>query len=151
MARLAVERLQNASYRILSDAEFASACTGSRYVTTGRSVANLADSIRESSGPAEASDRLEEITAAHDGILASLGHVLHAVADVYDRLGGPADRHIADRMRYLAAHRLGPVEAELLHARAELADRSAPAPRTGPTSPPARPPTPPSTASGRPR
>ncbi|MFE6457783.1 hypothetical protein ACFVP0_10020 [Streptomyces cinereoruber] len=75
------------------------------------------------------------------------------MADVYDRLGGPADRRIANRMRYLAAHRLGPVEAELLHARAELADRSAPVPRTGPASPPARSPTAPpsSTASGRTR
>ncbi|MEV0988798.1 hypothetical protein [Streptomyces sp. NPDC049949] len=99
------------------------------------------------------SDRLEEVTAAHDGILASLDQLLHSLAAVYDGLGGPADRHIAARMHYLAEHRLGPITADLLHTRAELADRTtATSARPGTALPAAAPPaSPATTASGRTR
>ncbi|MDT9685037.1 hypothetical protein RND61_23685 [Streptomyces sp. TRM76323] len=150
VTRLAVERLQGAGYGVVADAEFASPLLGFQYVTTGRSIANLAVRVREASSAAEASDLLEEVTAAHDGILAFLDQMLHALADVYDRLGGPADRHSAARMRYLAAHRLGTISADLLHTRAELADRSAQPSRSGPAGPvPAPPAAPAPTASGR--
>ncbi|MGW6986846.1 hypothetical protein [Streptomyces sp. NPDC054946] len=131
VAQLAVARLQAAGYRVEADAECATETTQDRYVTDGRSIANLAAAIREAASPAEVSDRLEEVTAAHDGILASLDQLLHSLAAVYDGLGGPADRHVADRMRYLAEHRLGPITADLLHTRAELADRTTAPARPG--------------------
>ncbi|MEU9939088.1 hypothetical protein [Streptomyces lavendulae] len=149
VAQLAVARLQAAGYRVHTDTESATLTTQDRYVTTGRSITNLAHAIREASSPAEVSAQLEEVTAAHDGILASLEHLLHSLAAVYDGLGGPADRHIAARMRYLAEHRLGPITADLLHARAELADRSASRSLPGTPLPPAPPLAPTPTASGR--
>lgn len=152
VAKLAVARLQAAGYRVQADPQFATSTTDPRYVTTGRSIANLAESIREAGSPAEVSDRLEEVTAAHDGILASLGQLLHSLASVYDGLGGPADRHVAARMRYLAEHRLGPITADLLHTRAELADRTTAPARPGTALPAAAlPASPASTASGRTR
>ncbi|MFB6509038.1 hypothetical protein [Streptomyces virginiae] len=147
VAQLAVARLQAAGYRVEADAEYAIETTQDRYVTDGRSIANLAATIRDAAGPAEVSDRLEEVTAAHDGVLAALDQLLHSLAAVYDGLGGPADRHIAARMRYLAEHRLGPITADLLHTRAELADRSTAPARPGTSLPAAPAPT----ASGRTR
>ncbi|MFB7171893.1 hypothetical protein ACFCYM_13835 [Streptomyces sp. NPDC056254] len=95
------------------------------------------------------SDRLEVVTAAHDGILASLDQLLHSLAAVYDGLGGPTDRHIAARMRYLAEHRLGPITADLLHTREELADRTTATARPGTSLPAAASAAPTPTASGR--
>ncbi|MFI5671987.1 hypothetical protein [Streptomyces sp. NPDC051704] len=121
-------------------------------MTDGLSIANLAAAIREAASPAEVSDRLEEVTAAHDGILASLDQLLHSLAAVYDGLGGPADRHVAARMRYLAEHHLGPITADLLHTRAELADRTTAPARPGASLPAAVPLAAPApTASGRTR
>ncbi|MFD5877510.1 hypothetical protein [Streptomyces yangpuensis] len=153
VAQLAVARLQAAGYQVEADAECATPTTQDRYVTDGRSIANLAAAIRDAASPAEVSDRLEEVTAAHDGILAALDQLLHSLAAVYDGLGGPADRHVAARMRYLAEHRLGPITADLLHTRAELADRTtATSARPGPALPAAAPPASPAhTASGRTR
>ncbi|MET9958147.1 hypothetical protein ABZ128_03515 [Streptomyces sp. NPDC006326] len=151
VAQLAVARLQAAGYRVEADAECATETTQDRYVTDGRSIANLAAAIREAASPAEVSDRLEEVTAAHDGILASLDELLHSLAAVYDGLGGPADRHVAARMRYLAEYRLGPIAADLLHTRAELADRTTAPARPGTALPAALPTAPASTASGRTR
>ncbi|MFI8320396.1 MULTISPECIES: hypothetical protein [Streptomyces] len=151
VGQLAVARLQAAGYRVEADAEYATETTQDRYVTDGRSIANLAAAIRDAASPAEVSDRLEEVTAAHDGILAALDQLLHSLAAVYDGLGGPADRHIAARMRYLAEHRLGPIAADLLHTRAELADRSTAPARPGTSLPAAPPAAPAPTASGRTR
>ncbi|MFI1148281.1 hypothetical protein [Streptomyces sp. NPDC020817] len=149
VAQLAVARLQAAGYRVEADAEYATETTQDRYVTDGRSIANLAAAIRDAASPAEVSDRLEEVTAAHDGILAALDQLLRSLAAVYDGLGGPADRHIAARMRYLAEHRLGPITADLLHTRAELADRSTAPARPGTSLPAAPSAAPAPTASGR--
>ncbi|MFB6477458.1 hypothetical protein ACFCXF_03235 [Streptomyces virginiae] len=151
VAQLAVARLQAARYRVEADAEYATETTQDRYVTDGRSIANLAAAIRDAASPAEVSDRLEEVTAAHDGILAALEQLLHSLAAVYDGLGGPADRHIAARMRFLAEHRLGPITTDLLHTRAELADRSTAPARPGTSLPAAPPAAPAPTASGRTR
>ncbi|MFG2981388.1 hypothetical protein ACGFYQ_09020 [Streptomyces sp. NPDC048258] len=152
VAQLAVARLQAAGYRVEADAECATESTQDRYVTDGRSIANLAAAIRDAASPAEVSDRLEEVTAAHDGILASLDQLLHSLAAVYDGLGGPADLHIAARMRYLAEHHLGPITADLLHTRAELADRTTAPARPGTSLPAAVPLAAPApTASGRTR
>ncbi|MFB7257898.1 hypothetical protein [Streptomyces nojiriensis] len=151
VAQLAVARVRAAGYRVEADPECATPTTQDRYVTAGRSIANLAAAIREATSPAEVSDRLEEVTAAHDGILASLDQLLHSLAAFYDSLGGPADRHIADRMRYLAEHRLGPITADLLHTRTELADRTTAPARPGTSLPAAAPAAPAATASGRTR
>ncbi|MEU6395447.1 hypothetical protein ABZ867_00415 [Streptomyces cinnamoneus] len=152
VAQLAVARLQAAGYRVEADAECATETTQDRYMTDGRSNANLAAAIGEAASPAEVSDRLEEVTAARDGILASLDQLLHSLAAVYDGLGGPADRHIAARMRYLAEHRLGPITADLLHTHAELADRTTAPARPGTSLPAAVPLAAPApTASGRTR
>ncbi|MFD8631713.1 hypothetical protein [Streptomyces sp. NPDC059533] len=151
VAQLAVARLRAAGYRVEADAECATPTTQDRYVTDGRSIANLAAAIREATSPAEVSDRLEEVTAAHDGILASLDQLLHSLAAFYDGLGGPADQHIANRMRYLAEHRLGPITADLLHTRTELADRTTAPARPGTSLPAAAPAAPAATASGRTR
>ncbi|WP_125539643.1 hypothetical protein [Streptomyces sp. WAC05950] len=62
-----------------------------------------------------------------------------------------ADRHVAAHMRYLAEHRLGPIAADLLHTRAELADRSTAQARPGTSLPAAPPAAPVPTASGRTR
>ncbi|WP_051805281.1 hypothetical protein [Streptomyces sp. NRRL F-2747] len=151
VAQLAVARLQAAGYRVEADAEYATETTQDPYVTDGRSIANLAAAIRDAASPAEVSDRLEEVTAAHDGVLAALDQLVRSLAAVYDGLGGPADRHIAARMRYLAEHRLGPITADLLHTRAELADRSTAPARPGTSLPAAPSAAPAPTASGRTR
>ncbi|MFG2115534.1 hypothetical protein ACGFRB_23390 [Streptomyces sp. NPDC048718] len=150
-AQRAVARLQAAGYQVLADEEFATPCTEDRYVTTGRSIENLAERIRQTPTAAEVSELLDEVTAAHDGILASLGNLLHALADVYERLEGPSEWPFAERMHYLADWRLGPVAADLLRVRADLADRGAPPGRRGPHAPPHAPPVPTSAASGRTR
>ncbi|BAU88006.1 hypothetical protein SLA_7140 [Streptomyces laurentii] len=151
VAQRAVARLQAAGYQVLADEEFATPCTEDRYVTTGRSIENLAERIRQTPTAGEVSELLDEVTATHDGILASLGNLLHALADVYKRLDGPSEWPVAERMHYLADWRLGPVAEDLLRVRADLADRGAPPGRRGPYAPPPAPPAPTSAASGRTR
>ncbi|MGW7303986.1 hypothetical protein ACWGI1_00220 [Streptomyces sp. NPDC054835] len=150
VARVAVARLQAAGYRVLADEEFAWDGTEARYVTTGRAIENLAGRIREAASVDELDYELGELTATHDGILASLGLVLHAVADAYDRFSGPADPRWGARLRSSSEHELRLIAAELRSVRTNLADRSAPPGRRGPHLPPPAPPAPPtSTASGR--
>ncbi|GAA3903965.1 hypothetical protein GCM10022244_12670 [Streptomyces gulbargensis] len=152
VARVAVARLQAAGYRVLADAEFAWDGTEARYVTTGREIENLADRIREATSVDELTYELAELTATHDGIVASLGHVLHALADVYDRLSGPTDPRWGTQLRSSAVHELRLLAAQLQSVRTNLADRSALPDRRGPHAPPPAPPTPSSsTASGRTR
>ncbi|MET9373994.1 hypothetical protein ABZX98_07570 [Streptomyces sp. NPDC002992] len=152
VARVAVARLQAAGYRVLADAEFAWDGTEARYVTTGRAIENLAGRIRESTSVDELTYELAELTATHDGVVASLGHVLHALADVYDRLSGPTDPRWGIQLRSLAEHELRLLAAQLQSVRTNLADRSAPPDRRGPHAPPPAPPAPSSsTASGRTR
>ncbi|MFF7438971.1 hypothetical protein [Streptomyces sp. NPDC008122] len=152
VARVAVARLQAAGYRVLADAEFAWDGTETRYVTTGREIENLAGRIREAASVDDLTYELAELTATHDGILASLGHVLHALADVYDRLSGPTDPRWGARLRSSAEHELRLLAAQLQSVRNNLADRSAPPGRRGPRIPPPALPAPStSTASGRTR
>ncbi|MFJ7779304.1 hypothetical protein [Streptomyces yangpuensis] len=94
---------------------------------------------------------MSEVTTAHDGTLASLDQLLHSLAAFYGGLGGPADVHLVARMRYLAEHRLGPIAADLLHTRAELADRTTAPARPGTSLPATAPTAPAATASGRTR
>lgn len=152
VVRVAVARLQAAGYQVLADAEFAWDGTEARYVTTGREIENLAGRIREAASVDELVHELAELTATHDGILASLGLVLHALADAYDRFSGPTHPRWGARLRSEAEHELRLLATELRSVRANLADRSAPPGRRGPHVPPPAPPAPPtSTAFGRTR
>ncbi|GAA3087245.1 hypothetical protein GCM10017562_66880 [Streptomyces roseofulvus] len=149
VARMAVARLQAAGYRVLASPEFAWEGTEARYVTTGRAIENLADRIREAASVDDLTFELAELTATRDGIVASLGLVLHALADAYDRFSGPADPRWGARLRSEADHELRLIETELRSVRATLADRATLPGRRGPQPPPPAPPT--STAFGRTR
>ncbi|MFF4168968.1 hypothetical protein [Streptomyces sp. NPDC001744] len=149
VARTAVARLQAAGYRVLASPEFAWEGTEARYVTTGRAIENLAGRIREAASVDDLTFELAELTATHDGIVASLGLVLHALADAYDRFSRPSDPRWGSRLRSEADHELQLLATELRSVRATLADRATPPGRRGPHPPPPAPPT--STAFGRTR
>lgn len=91
----------------------------------GGSVAHLAERVREATTTDEAAAALAELTAPKEGVLDGLVKVLEALADFHDDLGGPADPHVAARLRYLADEYLGVVHSDLLFTRTALANQHA--------------------------
>ncbi|MET9507664.1 hypothetical protein ABZX62_04145 [Streptomyces flavidovirens] len=128
LATEAVARLRSAGYHVDCDEGFETEARPTRYLPLGTSVAHLAERIREATTTDEAADALTELTAAHDGILTALSHVVTAAAEFHDGLGGAADPHIARRLRYLADEHLHTIRTDLAETRNALVDRHAPHP-----------------------
>lgn len=124
----AVARLRAAGYHVDCDENFDTDYRPASYLPLGSSVAHIAERIRQATTTEEAADALTELTAAHDGILATLEEVLTATADFHDGLGQAADPYIARRLRYLADEHLHVIRTDLAHTRKALADRHAPHP-----------------------
>ncbi|MFE7116137.1 hypothetical protein ACFU99_12030 [Streptomyces sp. NPDC057654] len=123
LATGAVARLRSAGYRVVCDQDFDTDARPTSYPPPGAVVASLAERLRAAATTDEAAEALTEVTAAHDGVLAALGDVLAATAAFHEGLGGPADPHLARRLRYLAAEYLHLIHADLGDVRDALADR----------------------------
>ncbi|MFI1013112.1 hypothetical protein [Streptomyces sp. NPDC020965] len=123
LAIRAVARLRSAGHPLQCDEDFDTEARLVRDLPLGAQVANLADGIRAATTSDEVADILAEVTAAYDGVLAGLADVIAATADFHQDLGGPADAPMAERLRYLAAHGLSAVAADLRGIRTDLADR----------------------------
>ncbi|MFC9131387.1 hypothetical protein ACFT4A_31740 [Streptomyces sp. NPDC057099] len=128
LATDAVARLRGAGYHVDCDTDFDTDAHPASYLPLGASVTHLAERIREATTTDEAAERLTELTATHDGILAALDEVLTATADFHDGLGQAADPYIARRLRYLADEHLRVIRTDLSETRNQLADRHAPHP-----------------------
>ncbi|MGW5679697.1 hypothetical protein ACWEV4_32255 [Streptomyces sp. NPDC003860] len=124
-----VAQLRAAGCPLQCDPDFETEAREAHYLPLGAQVANLADDIRSATTSDEVADVLAEVTAAYDGLLAGLFEVLTATADFHQDLGGPVDGPMAERLRYLAIHRLEVVAADLRSIRADLANRRQSHPR----------------------
>ncbi|MFF4767440.1 hypothetical protein ACFY1V_13085 [Streptomyces sp. NPDC001255] len=125
LATEAVARLKSALFPVIHDRAFQTERLPLPRPTAGGSVAHLAEHIREATTTDEAAAAIAELTAPGDGVLDGLAEVLEALADFHDGLGGPADPHVATRLRYLAGEYLGAVHSDLLFTRTALADQHA--------------------------
>ncbi|MFI2204619.1 hypothetical protein ACH47Z_28305 [Streptomyces sp. NPDC020192] len=123
LAIRAVARLRAVSYRVDTDGAFDTETREAHYLPLGSQVAHLAERIREATTSDEVADALTELTAAHDGVLIALGEVLAATAAFYQDLGQDPDPYTAQRLQYLAEHRLGVIRSDLSLMRNDLADR----------------------------
>ncbi|MFF0740605.1 hypothetical protein ACFYVL_09400 [Streptomyces sp. NPDC004111] len=128
LAAQAVARVRTAGYSVDCDDAFDSDRRLPRYPSLGGQVAQLAESLDAATTTEDAAEVLTELTAPHDGILAGLHAVLTATAVFHEGLGAPVDKHIADRLRYLAEEGLAVIRSDLAHTRNDLADRHAPHP-----------------------
>ncbi|AJC55071.1 hypothetical protein GZL_02480 [Streptomyces sp. 769] len=129
LATRAVARLRTVRCHVDCDPDFDTQLSEPHYLSLGASVAHLAERIREATTTDEVADALTELTAAHDGVLAALDDVLAATAEFCQDLGQSADPATAQRLRYLAEHRLNVIRSDLSHLRDELADRHEPHPQ----------------------
>ncbi|MFE9407437.1 hypothetical protein ACFYN0_01335 [Streptomyces sp. NPDC006704] len=123
LATRAVARLRAVGYRVETDDAFDTATREPHYLPLGAQVAHLAQRIRDASTTDEVADALTELTASHDGVLIALGEVFAATAEFHQGLGQPADAPTAERLRYLAEHRLGVLHSDLAQIRNDLTDR----------------------------
>ncbi|WP_129287500.1 hypothetical protein [Streptomyces sp. GZWMJZ-114] len=119
----AVARLRSGLVPVGCDPDFETERRPPHYPTLGGSVAHLAERITEATTTEEAAEVVVELTAPEDGVLDGLAETLEALAAFHDDLGGPADTHVAARLRYLVDDHLRAIRTDLLYTRTALADQ----------------------------
>ncbi|MFD4557548.1 hypothetical protein ACFWP5_25045 [Streptomyces sp. NPDC058469] len=95
----------------------------------GDRLGHLAQSIQASTHTSEVVASLSELTAPADGVLQRVVEILDTTAEWWEGFGDTADRHYADRLRYLA-EQLDSYAIEVRAIRGDLADRHTARPDT---------------------
>ncbi len=104
--------------------------SGAREMGLGDRIGYLGESVAAAGHTRDAVDALSELTAPGDGVLQRVGEVLNETADWWAELGGPADPHYANRLRYIT-EQLDGYAREIRAMRGDLADRHAAHPHRG--------------------
>lgn len=91
-------------------------------LSLGDRLGHLTQSIQSAAHTGEVVAAISELTAPGDGVLQRVVESLNTTADWWEGLGEPADRHYANRLRYIGK-KLDSYALDIRSMRGELADR----------------------------